>query len=110
MKCLLISALALFSFSTFACRYDINLINKKVADMMTENLDYSSLEVISQELISTKEDYPEIMTSSCPDSATFIHLFAVKKGEEACTVITKYKMTFSRIEINPFAVLDVDCQ
>lgn len=109
MKSLLIGVLALFSFSALACRYDVGLIDKKVSSLMSETLDYSSLEVSSQSLLHSKEEYPEVMTNSCPDSVTFIHLFEVKRGVEVCTVITKYKMTFSRIDINPFSILDIDC-
>ncbi len=105
MKKIVVALFALFSLSASACKVDIEMINKKVASMLTQNLEITLLEIQSQNLIHSEDHYPEVMTTSCPETTTFIHAFTTKR----CSIITKYKMSYSRIEINPFSVLDIDC-
>lgn len=109
MKGLVLSAMVLFSVPTFACRIDIDAINKIVAESLMGNLDYSENDIISQRLVHSKDIYPEVMTSSCPDATLFFHSFIVKKGNDQCEILTKYKMSYQRMEISPFRVLDTDC-
>ena len=109
MKGLVLSAMVLFSVSTFACRIDINSVNDHVADTLLSNLDFAESQVVSQRLIHSKDIYPVVMTTSCPDATLFFHSFTVKKNKEKCEILTKYKMTYSRVEISPFRVLDIDC-
>lgn len=109
MKSLVLGAMVLFSVSTFACRIDIQAVNEEVAQTLLSNHDFSSSELLSQKLIHSKDIYPEVMTSSCPDATLFFHSFSVKKGSEKCEILTKYKLSYSRVEISPFRVLDMDC-
>lgn len=109
MKGLVLSAMVLFSVPSFACRIDINAVNKVVADSLIGNLEFSEDQIVSQRLVHSKDIYPEVMTSSCPEATLFFHSFIVKRGDDRCEILTKYKMSYQRMEISPFRVLDMDC-
>lgn len=109
MKGLVLGTMVLFSASTFACRIDIEAVNEMVADTLMSNHDFSRSQLLSQKLLHSKDIYPAVMTSSCPDSTLFFHSFSLKRGSEKCEILTKYKLSYYRVEISPFRVLDIDC-
>ena len=109
MKGLVIGTMVLFSASSFACRVDLEAINSEVAETLLSSHDFSGSRITSQRLVYSKDIYPEVMTSSCPDATLFFHSFSVSQGKEKCEILTKYKLSYKRVEISPFRVLDIDC-
>lgn len=109
MKSLVLAAMVLFSFSSFACRIDIDSVNSEVEELVKSNLELDDHEVLSQRLLHAKDFYPDVITNSCPDATLFFHSFTTKMKGETCEVLTKYKLSYDRVEISPFRVLDIDC-
>jgi hypothetical protein len=110
MKALVLAVLALFSVSSFACRVNIDVINKEVAKQLVENLQISSKTIETQELVKVKDFFSETSVQDCPDASIYYHSFVTKDAEKECSIMTKFKESNIRLEINKFSIMDIDCQ
>lgn len=110
MKVLFLGFLALFSFSSFACPVvDVLKINGLVYREVLENLEIDKRNLVGMKLIQT-ENYYNDPTDTCPSSVIFYHSFKAEKPSKKCAILTKYKVSFDREEINDFSVLDFECR
>lgn len=109
MKVFALILVAFYSLTGFACRIDINQINTNVAQNLLDSLHTEKESIKSQELIHTVDFYPEVMTTSCPNATVFFHAFKIKRESKSCSIMTKYKLSYTREEIHPFFVLDIEC-
>ena len=110
MKTIVLFVVAMFSVSSFACRVNIDAINQEVAQQLVDNLAISAKTIETQELVKVKDFYSETSDQSCPDASIYYHLFVTKDAEKECSIITKFKESRIRLEINKFAIMDIDCQ
>lgn len=111
MKVLFLGFLTLFSLSSFAScpEIDVLKVNGKVMRELLTNLELEKRQLMAMKLIQTVNSYSET-SDACPDSVLFYHSFRAEKNQKNCSILTKFKISFDRTDINDFSILDVDCR
>ncbi|MGE3609758.1 MAG: hypothetical protein AB7I27_09260 [Bacteriovoracaceae bacterium] len=111
MKVLFLGFLALFSVSSFAIcpQVDTQLLNEKVNEQLMNSLMLDQKSVLSMKLVEMSNYYAH-PGDACPATILYYHAFRTQRLQKECSVLTKFRMSFDREDINDFSILDIECR